>query len=357
MLNRVKFGQVKCMVLSERQKQILFSTVKTYISTGEPVGSKMLCEIMPVQISSATVRAELSALCEMGFLAQPHTSAGRVPTAMGYRYYIERLRDEHLPGAAYRRKIDDTIGRLASSTESVLEAACEALARLTGCAAVVTAPSDRAATLKAVKLIKIGARTVMTVIMTSTGLIKNRVVRLDGAVSDAQLEKAARAIDECIIGHKLSDISIVSSQDIICKLGGDILLLAPVVSEVVEAVISAVESELMTKGESNLLCSASIPTSQAIRLYQMLRDRASMMDLLLRPFAGLTLMLGRETGYDEFDHSGVIATEYELETGGGGVIGIIGPERMDYDRIVPAVMYVKDSIGRLLCDSSFDVDF
>ncbi len=342
------------MELSERQKQILNATVKTYILTGEPVGSKILCDVMPVQVSSATIRSVLSDLCELGFLTQPHTSAGRVPTAMGYRFYIERLMDNTTLSAEDKHNIDAIIGNFGGSPEAVLEQACESLAKLTGCAAMVTTPGERSATVKGIQLIKISGRTVMAVIVTSNGIIKNRVARCDMTLSPSQLEKSQNALSEVMLHKNLEDISVATSQDVICRLGADMLLLAPIVSAAVDAVISAVESELKLKGESNLLIHNEFSGARAARLLNYLQNRASVLNMLRRSPSPITAIFGNETGEDALTHSGVIITNYKLPKRNSGSIGILGPERMDYDRIIPEILYFSDALGKLLSDSFTD---
>lgn len=346
------------MVLSERQKQILFSTVQTYISTGEPVGSKILCEVMPIQVSSATIRSVLSDLCELGFLNQPHTSAGRVPTAMGYRFFIEQLLNEKVLSTDEKRDIDQMVGSFCGSTESVLEAACESLARFTGCAAMVTAPAEKSAKVKQIQLIKIGRRTVMTVVVTSNGIIKNRVAKCEMPIEDAQLENAHSVINKALIGKNLEDVSIANSQGIICNLGIDMLLLAPIVSAVIDCIISAVESDLKLKGESNLLIHNEFSGIAAAKLLNYLQNRTSVLNMLKNRHNNLTVLLGNETGEDALDKSGMIITSYKLSNEHSGSIGILGPERMDYERIIPAMLYFRDALSKLLCDSfSNDGDF
>lgn len=339
------------MVLTERQKQILSATVQTYILTGDPVGSKMLCDVMPVQVSSATIRNVLSDLCEMGFLTQPHTSAGRIPTAMGYRFYIEQLMNESRLSAEQKRNIDSLLGSIGGSTEAVLEQACESLASLTGCAAMITTPCDKMATLKKVQLIAISRKTVMAVIATSSGMIKNRVVRCDLAVSDEQLQNAQNALNKVMVGKSIDDISIATTQQIIGMLGSDMLLLSPIVAAAVEAVLSAAETELKLKGESNLLINNGFSGANAARLLGFLRNRENVMHIIRRPQGNISVVLGDETGEDVLHSSGVIIANYKLHGRDIGSIGILGPERMDYGSIIPGMMYFRDVLQKLLDDS------
>lgn len=339
------------MVLTERQKQILTATVQTYILTGDPVGSKMLCDVMPVQVSSATIRNVLSDLCDMGFLTQPHTSAGRIPTAMGYRFYIEQLMNENRLTDEQKHRIDSLLGSVGGSTEAVLEQACESLASLTGCAAVITTPCDKMATLKKVQLIAISRKTVMAVIATSSGMIKNRVVRCDMNVGDEQLQNAQNALCKVMVGKSIDDISIATTQQIIGMLGADMLLLSPIVAAAVEAVLSAAETELTLKGESNLLINNGFSGEGAARLLGFLQNRESLMHMIRRPQSNISVVLGDETGEDVLHSSGVIIANYKLHGRDIGSIGVLGPERMDYGKIIPGMMYFRDVLQKLLDDS------
>lgn len=342
------------MTLTERQKQVLFATVKLYILTGDPVGSKMLCDVMTVQVSSATVRAVLSDLCEMGFLTQPHTSAGRIPTALGYRFYIEQLMNESSITDEQKHTIDNLLGSIGGSTEALLEQACESLASLTGCAAMITTPCDKTATVKKVQLIAISRKTVMAVIATSSGMIKNRVVRCDMNIGDEQLQNAQNALCKVMVGKNIDDISIATTQQIIGMLGTDMLLLSPIVAAAVEAVLSAAEAELKLKGESNLLINNSFSGANAARLLGFLRNRESLMNMIRRPQSNISVVLGDETGQDVLHSSGVIIANYKLHGRDIGSIGVLGPERMDYGRIIPNMMYFRDALQKLLDESWSD---
>ena len=342
------------MELTERQKQILFATVKTYISTGEPVGSKILCQVMPIKVSSATVRAVLSDLCEMGFLNQPHTSAGRVPSAAGYRFFIEQLLDNRLLNVEDKQRIDGIIGSISGSPEAILESACELLATLTGCAAMVTTPHGKDATVKSIQFIKIMPRTIMIVAVTSNGTIKNRVARLEHDITADQLNMVYTATSTVLINKKLEDVSIALSQDIICKLGLDMLLLAPIVSTAIETVISAFESELKLKGEANLLIHSGFTGDRAARIVNYLQNHSSVMNMLKNQHNNITVVLGGETNEDALTESGVIISHYKMADNSMGSIGVLGPERMNYEKIIPAIMYFSDSLGRLLSDGAFE---
>lgn len=340
--------------LNERQKEILTATVKTYILTGEPVGSKMLCEVMPVQVSSATVRAVLSDLCEMGFLSQPHTSAGRVPTALGYRFYIERLINNAPLSEEDKHYIDSVIGSINGSTESELEQACESLASMTGCAAMLTSPCDKGTVIRKVKLISIGSRTVMVVVAAANGIIKNRVAKCEMSVSDEQLERAETAICDVLIGINPDDLSAAVSQQIICRLGGDMLLLMPVVAAAVAAAQSVSESELKLKGESNLFIHNDFSEEGALKILDYLQNRSRLMQMFKSKQDKLTVLFGSESSEFAPKNSGVIIANYNINGKSGGSIGILGPERMDYSRIIPRVMYFRDELQKHLSDGFDD---
>ena len=194
----------------------------------------------------------------------------------------------------------------------------------------------------------------MIVAVTSNGTIKNRVARLEHDITADQLNMVYTATSAVLINKKLEDVSIALSQDIICKLGLDMLLLAPIVSTAIETVISAFESELKLKGEANLLIHSGFTGDRAARIVNYLQNHSSVMNMLKNQHNNITVVLGGETNEDALTESGVIITHYKMADNSMGSIGVLGPERMNYEKIIPAIMYFSDSLGRLLSDGAFE---
>ncbi|MBQ2676494.1 MAG: heat-inducible transcription repressor HrcA [Clostridia bacterium] len=345
------------MELSQREQAVLQAVIRSYIVTGEPVGSKALCEIPTLNVSSATIRAKMSELCELGLLEQPHTSAGRIPTALGYRYYIEQLMSDYHLTDEDKNVIDSLLPHNMDQPERIIEQACEALAELTNCAAMLTTPADERACVKKVNLIMLGRKTVMAVLVTSSGIIKNKITRCDLDISIDLLEKVDNILKQTVYGMPLSELNMPLSQMIIMQLGAEALTAAPIIIAVFEAAGSAADAEVKLKGESNLLRHREFSSSKASQLLEYLKKKNGLIPFLKNVDNGISVVLGDEIGESALSSSGVIITRYNLFDRQVGSIAILGPDRMDYEHIIPSILYFRDSLSRLLTESFLDEDY
>ena len=203
--------------LTDRKLQILAAVVREYSETGEPVGSKSLAA--DLNLSSATIRNEMSELAELGLLEQPHTSAGRVPTAKGYRLYVNQLMHRQPLSERDKREIDDMLPGQVEDPGVLAEAAARALAELTDCAAVTTTPADDQATVKQVRVLPLSRQTVVVAALTSSGLMKSRICLVEGGVTPDMLEKFIRFAEEQLYGLPLSDFQQGLTQTLAVQMG------------------------------------------------------------------------------------------------------------------------------------------
>lgn len=342
------------MDLSERKQELLHAIIRSYISTGEPVGSKTLREIESLNLSSATIRNEMSDLCEMGYLIQPHTSAGRVPTALGYRFYVETLRECAMLSEQEKRRIDSLLPDDVTQADRLIDIACGALAELTSSTALLTLPAERDATVQKIELLGLGSRTVMLVLVTSSGTVKSRVVRCDAPVSRQLIEKMNALFESNICSLPVSQITAGLLQNLLINLGMDGLSAAPILSAIADIAAEIADSSLRMWGESNLLTNRNFSAQQATSLLNYLRS-GRLRELQIKPETRFTVLLGSETDEDVLSSSGMIVTTYR-QGSRHGTIGIIGPDRMDYARIIPSVLYFSESLGKLL-QGSLDDEF
>ena len=241
------------MELSERKEKILAAVVEQYIKTGEPVGSKALLDSLDMSVSSATVRNEMADLGYLGLLDQPHTSAGRVPTGEGYRYYVDNLVSESELSEESRRLIDAGIGNANGDPESLLRHAGEALAYLTQCAAVMTTPSGENTKIKRVELVPISPHTAMIVLLASNGILRSKLFRLDSAIDTTICETFYNVAQAMLIGVPVSSLTPAYLQSIAARLGMESLAMFPMLSAVAELSQSAAQPHVFRSGQSNLL--------------------------------------------------------------------------------------------------------
>lgn len=238
--------------LSERKKQILATVVEQYIKTGEPIGSKELLALTGMTVSSATVRNEMSELVSLGYLEQPHTSAGRIPSQAGYRYYVDHLMKERELDELNRKLIEAGISSAVGDPERLLARAGEVLADMTKCACVSTAPGGETAVIRRIELVPVGAHTAMLVLLTSNGVLKSRLCRLESELNSKICEEFYNIVDSSIVGKPASDISVVSMQTAAASVDGDPFAMLPLMAAVCELARSTADSKIMLGGSSNL---------------------------------------------------------------------------------------------------------
>ena len=337
------------MELNERKQKILTAMIEAYIHTGEPVGSKLLAERLGHAVSSATIRTEMAELAAMGYLEQPHTSAGRIPTAPAFRLYIDKLMAREPLGRDTQEDIDQLLESAAHDPERLIEDASNALAAVTGCAAVSTTPSERGASVRRLELMRISGRAAALVLMTSSGLIRNRVCRFDRPVGDGLLERTIRFLSDTFTGEELSDITLPRIQGLMPSLGVDALACAPLLSGLLELAQESAEAEILLAGQLNLLQHPDYELDKARSLLGFLSRREQLATMLTAYSGGLRVVLGSESPRPELDGSSIILTRYRIGNG-GGAIGVIGPLRMDYAATIPRIEYLAQSLGRMLSD-------
>lgn len=333
--------------LSERKKQILAAVVEQYIKTGEPVGSKGLLSSTGMAVSSATVRNEMSELAAMGYLEQPHTSAGRIPSQKGYRYYVDHLMKPREIDELNRRIIDAGISSAAGDPERLVTRAGEVLADLTKCASVSTAPGGDAMIIRRIELVPVGTHSAMLVLLTSNGILKSRLCRLDCELTAKICEEFYNIVQSCIIGKPAADISVASMQTVAASVDGDAFTMLPLMAAVCELARSTASSRIMLGGGSNLF-SYKDYGSNAVELLEFLSKSEPLSALFDGARNSLDIKIGRENLYRQLENSSVIIAKYTVGGDESGTLGIVGPTRMDYENIIPSVKYLTDLVGRLI---------
>jgi len=317
--------------MTPRKRNLLRAIVRQYALTGEPIGSKTLAAGFG-SVSSATLRSEMNELSQMGYLSQPHTSAGRIPTYAGLRFYVDHLlvprRLNHRERAEMKGLLPDGLCGL----NEVLKAAVSAVAELTHYAAVSATPADSTAKITKLELFPVGRNAGMLVLLTDHGVIKSRVCRLEEEFTTDHFTIFNRMMTQSVCGRELAEISAAFLQTIAVSMENPFLLL-PLVSIAGELAAEAAESEIYTLGEmADLLkCSREVLT--------LLSDNAKHPDVLI----------GEETGIQELSPCALVFSAYSLgET--AGRIGVVGPVRMDFDIMIPRLEYFAELITELLKD-------
>ncbi|MDD6011237.1 MAG: heat-inducible transcriptional repressor HrcA [Oscillospiraceae bacterium] len=338
------------MELDKRKELILAAVVEHYIKTGEPIGSKMLMQTLPISVSSATIRNEMSELSEMGLLEQPHTSAGRVPSELGYRYYIDHLMNQTELSEDERSMMKSELERSMGNPDKLLEKAGEMLAKLTGCAALATTPTDEGAVIKHIELMPVGRRIAMIVMMTSSGIIKNGICKTETELTPDMVETFYNIVRECFIGRPVSDVGTVMIQTLVASLGMNALAMSPLFVVLADIAAQAMQAEVRLEGEQNLLHHREFG-SDIYEMMQFFDQKEKLERAIATGKNGLQVIIGSENKFRQLKNSSMIISHYSIGGHDGGTIGIIGPTRLDYAKLIPSIEYVTELVGEMLTDT------
>lgn len=333
--------------LNERKQKILAAIVEQYIKTGEPVGSKLVMNELNLALSSATIRNEMSELVSWGYLEQPHTSSGRVPSQKGYRYYIDNLMLKSEIDETSRKLIEAGISSVSGDPGRLLEQAGELLAELTNCAAVSTTPQGEGAQIRRIELITVGSKTAMLVLLTSTGVLKSRMCRVESELNASVCEVFHNIMEQALIGERISEITHATMQGIAASLGANALLLMPLLAGVSDLVQSTAQAQILLEGQSNLLGHRELG-SNVYELIDFLNKGEPFGSLLTSYKDPSQVFIGKESQYRQLENSSIILSKYKISGGESGSIGIVGPTRIDYARLIPSVKYLTDLVSRLM---------
>ncbi len=342
------------MDLSPRKKIILSEIVKAHIANGEPISSKRLCELTNLGLSSATIRNEMSELCDMGYIEQPHTSAGRIPTAMGYRLYVSGLLGSDTISTPMKQAIDHIIMRVSEDPENITALAGQALSDLTGFLSVsMTIPGD-SAFIRRVELLPMGRRTVMLLLITSDGIARSRICRTGENISGEMVNAFDMLISTDVVGHKLSEFTNAFVQTVAAKSGQYGISLLPVFSALFEMIENVCRLELDVKGESNIYSFYS-KEKDARRIVDYISHGDGIRSILSNISDPISVVFGDDIGIEALKPSSIVVAKFGGENRIGR-IGVIGPTRMSYEDIIPSIGYFAKQLSKAIEQSISDLD-
>jgi heat-inducible transcriptional repressor len=338
--------------LTERQKSILMLVIRDYIETAQPVGSKALVERYHLDLSSATVRNELSALDEMGLLRQPHTSAGRVPTEEGYRFFVGQMMHQAELPEAVQHTISHQFYQVRPDIDQWMTLAASILAHQSQGASVVTAPHAEQALFKHVELISTQGRQVLMVIVLAGGEVSQQILTLAEPVSQERLSQTASRLNGLLAGQSVNAISALPVRS--DALDQDILTL--IVQDMRRAADS-VSGNIYTDGLTNVLAEPEFAESDdARRALRLFEERSILQDLLARSttssmVGGLQVLIGGEGGWEELRQCSMVLARYGVPGLATGMLGVLGPMRMSYAKAIPTVRFVAGLLSDLVNDT------
>ena len=324
-------------MLEPRAQHLLKALIERYVSEGQPVGSRALSRHSGLDLSPATIRNVMADLEEMGFIASPHTSAGRVPTAKGYRFFVDTLMVTQALGPDEIERLEGEL--VADRPRELVNAAAGLLSQLTQFAGVVMTARRHDAAFRHIEFLRLAERRVLLILVTPQGDVQNRILHTDRAYTQAQLVEAANFFNQNFAGLPFATIRARISDEL-RALREDVARLMTVTVDAGEGVLAEGES-LVVPGERNLLHAADIASDMARlrRLFDLFEQKTSILHLLdLSQHAqGVSIYIGTESGLVPLDECSVVTAPYDVNGTVVGTLGVIGPTRMAYERIVPIV--------------------
>ena len=340
--------EVRRLQQAQRKIKILKAIVEAYIENGEPVGSKVLCSLLDFPVSSATVRNEMAELSELGFLTQPHTSAGRVPSELGYRYYVESLMEKKKLRGDVKATIYDSLSYSGDDPEKLLNTASRVVADLTNACAISTTPSSENARIHCLKFVQTGRHTCMVVLITSGGLIKTKLFKCDYLITPDIVRIYETLFNRNMEGLPLKGITPAFVQTMAAEMGELAMLVPNVLSAIMEACADVSGFGMAVSGRVNLLVNDETNLYSMKLLTAFLHSDEALESLMLGIKNDKNIIIGSDIGLHALRNYSVVSMPYSIEKGSGGLITAIVPMRSDYAYVVSVIEYTAECVSRLL---------
>lgn len=323
--------------LDERKKKILHAIIRNYLETGEPVGSRTISKYTDLNLSSATIRNEMADLEELGYIVQPHTSAGRIPSDKGYRLYVDQMMEEK------EREVEELKGILLEKEDKMdhlLKQVAKVLAQNTNYATMISAPQLHRNKLKFIQLSRVDENQLLAVIVIEGNVIKNNILNVDEELDDETILKLNILLNTHLNGLSLEEINLSMITAMKQQAGIHSSIVGNVIDAVAEAIKADEDLEIYTSGTNNIFRYPELADQQkASDLINTFEEKQLLSNLVVETLAdesntGIQVYIGDETPIQSMKDCSVVTATYELGEGMKGTIGIIGPKRMDYDKVV-----------------------
>ncbi len=336
--------------LNERKLTILHAIIKTYLETGEPVGSRTISKYTDLNLSSATIRNEMSDLEELGYIVQPHTSAGRIPSDKGYRLYVDMLMEEKEQELNER---EDQMLEKADKMEKLLKQAARVLATNTNYATMVSTPVNSANKLKFIQLSMVDEEQIIAVIVLGGNVIKNRIINVEEPLSNENLLKLNMLLNTTLNGMSIEEINL----GLIARLKEQAGIHSEVIGNVLDAVADVIQidedMQIYTSGTTNIFKYPELSDKQSAQeIISAFEEKQQLTELVTQTLSkeentGIQVYIGDETPVQNMKDCSVVTATYELGDGMKGTIGIIGPKRMDYEHVLKSMKRLQSELDQM----------
>ncbi len=335
--------------IKDREQQVLKLLVDHYIAQGTPVGSRTLSKLPGIDISAASVRNVMGDLEEMGLLKSPHTSAGRVPTSKAYRVFVDSLLEVQEPDSSSLSSLKTALAS-GTSHQSLVTAATHHLSGFTRMAGMVTVPRRDGNDIKRIEFVPLSERRVLAILIISNEDVQNRIIDVERQYTKEELDGFSRFLNDTYLGRPLNEVRDRMRSDLNQTrqdMSELMELMVDVAGKVFEESDESQSEDMVVSGETNLMTHADLGDVQKLHgLFEAFQQKRDIYALLERCVSadGVQIFIGRESGYDALDDCSLVTAPYEMDGKVLGVLGVVGPKRMEYARVIPIV----DVTSRLL---------
>lgn len=336
--------------LDERKMKILQAVIRNYLESGEPVGSRTISKYTDLNLSSATIRNEMADLEELGYILQPHTSAGRIPSDKGYRLYVDKMMQEK------EREVEEMKELLLEKEDKMdhlLKQVAKVLATNTNYATMISAPQYQRNKVKFIQLSKVDACQLLAIIVVEGNIIKNNMLQIEEEIDNETLLKLNILLNTHLNGLSIDEINLGMISVLKQQAGSHSDIISSVIDAVAEAIIADEDLEIYTSGTNNIFKYPELSDNQkASEIINTFEEKQMLSTLVQETMAngenkGIQIYIGDETQIQTMKDCSVVTATYELEEGIHGTIGIIGPKRMDYDKVVGTLKTLMNQLDTL----------
>ena len=336
--------------LSERKKQILKAIVEAHIAGGEPVGSKYIVENQQLSCSSATIRNEMSELEDLGYLEKPHTSAGRVPSELGYRFYVDALVQHYAMTANEVSEINQVLKSKMNELDQILETASRLASVMTNYTGFAVKPKFTSLSISKFKAIAIDECRILLVMITSGGTVKTRKITLPCEVSEHLLEKTNKVLNQNLAGLGNYEITLPILMNLEDEMGDDAVLIRPIIKVIYDTMSEVEDGDLRISGLNRLLQYPEFSDSERFgELLTAIEQKEDILNLISnRPSDDVNVIIGSESSVNVMNNSSVIYKPIQKNGHTIGAIGVIGPLRMDYAKVLATVEELGENIANII---------
>ena len=337
------------MELTERKKKVLRSVVDLYIRTAEPVGSKAITELPDMKYSSATIRNEMAELTTMGYLEQPHTSAGRIPSAAGYRLYVDELMLDYRLSMDETKSINAAIEEKMQRVDKLVEKVAKLVSQATNLPAISAASRPAGATVQRFDLLQAGNGSFILVLMLSDDQVVNKLIKLPLKVEESDLKLLAAVLNATMTELPLENFTEELLDKVMRSSGAAASLVPVIVDFTTETLRNNANTNMAVAGRSRLL---GLPEFQDVAKAQRVMDSIdeetlSNLPAVMSNANGTKVIVGPENVADELKNTSVVMTKFDIGDGMQGMIGVVGPQRMDYAQVTARLSYFAESLSKV----------